>query len=222
MKRHRVWFVDDLPSNREKFETDHREDFSVRTFEKPVDVLDAIRRDGPPDALLCDIYFYDTVDEAIEIESKVSAEATRLREVADSLDANRDDARQGIDLIEEVAKAFGGNTPFPIYAYTSKGPYLLGGPAFDRIVKSGAGWILKGKYDAGTERWVIDRDIRDLERNRLRNTVWRYLWVILVVTGVLGWFVGKGLEAVGCQPRHGTFHWDSNMTFPLLPPANVS
>ena len=90
MKKHRVWFVDDLPSNRTRFEENHKDDFAVKTFEKPSDVIDAIRLDGPPDALLCDIYFYDTVSRAEEIEARVSAEANRLREVADSMHANED------------------------------------------------------------------------------------------------------------------------------------
>jgi CheY-like chemotaxis protein len=196
MAQYRVWFVDDLPSNRKRFEENHRDDFAVRTFERPSEVLDAIQRDGPPDALLCDIYFYDTVSQAEQIEAKVSEEAERLRTVANSINANRDEAQQGIGLLEEVSRLFHGKPPFPVYAYTSKGPYLLGGPALDRIARSGARWILKGKFDAGTERWVIDRDIRDLKSRRWRNAIWRSLWIILIGTGVLGWFVGKTLEGI--------------------------
>ena len=174
MSRYKVWFVDDLPANRKRFEQEHGDDFRVKTFTSPDEVLDAIRKHGAPDALLCDIYFYDSVAEAEQIEKKVNEEAQRLRQVGETIQANREEAQKGIPLIEEVVKSKGySKKPFPVYAYTSKGPYLLQGPAFDRIAKSGARWLLKGKYPPGTERWVIDRDIRELREGRSQRACWR-------------------------------------------------
>src|SRR5215831_15460471 len=72
--KYTVWFVDDLPRNRATFETNHGNDFAIETFSKTSDVLARIHDGEYPDALLCDIFFYDTVEEAerVEVEKVVA------------------------------------------------------------------------------------------------------------------------------------------------------
>jgi len=55
----KVWFVDDLPRNLEKFAKNHAADFDVTTFLSTDAVLKRIVRGDLPDALLCDVFFYD-------------------------------------------------------------------------------------------------------------------------------------------------------------------
>jgi len=191
-----VWFVDDLSSNLHRFENNHGRDFKTRTFEKPSQVLDALDKEHLPDALLCDIYFYDSVSKAESIEERINHEAKNIREIAKSIGADSEETQKGITLIENVVRHFNGKPPFPIYAYTSKGPYILGVPGFDRVVRSGAKWLFKGRYDPDTERWIINRDIREIKSQKWQKLVWKYLWVIISATGIISWFIGKFLEGI--------------------------
>jgi hypothetical protein len=59
-ERPRVWLVDDLEVNRKNFQRDHESNFEITVFERPSAVLQALRTSDPPDALLCDVYFFTT------------------------------------------------------------------------------------------------------------------------------------------------------------------
>jgi len=74
-----VWFVDDLPRNRATFETNHGNDFAIKTFSKTSDVLTRIHKGEYPDALLYDIFFYDTVEEAERVEKTIADLAENLK-----------------------------------------------------------------------------------------------------------------------------------------------
>lgn len=190
-----VWYVDDLPGNLERFRRNHEQAFTIRTFATPEDVRAALV-DSRPDALLCDIFFYDGVEVAEEMESRVQEKAAELRRFGDEIGANRPATQAGVHLIQSVAARFG--TRFPIYAYTSKGPYLLDQLSFDRVGDSGAKWLFKGKYGPHTEQAIIQHDIEDF---RLKNSFVmrgaRYFWLWLFTSGVLGglvvWFLTEKL-----------------------------
>lgn len=190
-----VWYVDDLPSNLEKFKTNHEQAFTIRTFTKPEEVTAALV-ESLPDALLCDIFFYDSVELAEDMERKVQEKAAELRAFGEHIGANRLANQSGVQLVQSIATRFG--SKLPIYAYTSKGPYLLDELGFDRIGDAGAKWLFKGKYGPHTEQAIIQQDIED---SRLRNSIlmraFRYFWVSLFASGILGglvvWFLTEEL-----------------------------
>src|SRR5215469_2715447 len=97
-RKSRVWVIDDRRSNLDKFLADHRQSFYVSPFERPEDVKTALDSGEPPDALLCDIYFYDDESEREKAESAVKEKAEELRELAQRVDARK--AQQGIALIQ--------------------------------------------------------------------------------------------------------------------------
>ena len=190
-----VWYVDDLPGNLERFRNNHQQTFTIRTFARPEEVTSALG-ESKPDALLCDIFFYETVESAEEIESKVQEKAAELRKFGEEIGANKLANLAGVQLIQSVSARFG--TRFPIYAYTSKGPYLLDELGFDRIGDAGAKWLFKGKYGPHTEQIVLQQDIEDFRlKNSFAMRAARYFWVAVFGSGILGglvvWFLTEAL-----------------------------
>jgi hypothetical protein len=193
-----VWYVDDLPENLAKFSQDHSELFEVETFKSAAEVLRALAK-STPDALLCDIFFYDTPEVAREMEDKVRAKAEELRAFGDHIGASKLQNLAGIDLIRNVADRF--NEKFPIYAYTSKGPYLLDNPSFDHIGEAGARWLFKRKYSASTEQIIIQHDIQEFrDKNSFSRRVGRFFWAATFGSGVLGGLIVWLLTEV--LPKH--------------------
>lgn len=190
-----VWYVDDLPSNLEKLKTNHEQAFTIRTFTKPEEVTAALV-ESLPDALLCDIFFYDSVELAEDMERKVQEKAAELRAFGEHIGGNRLANQSGVQLVQSIAARFG--SKLPIYAYTFKGAYLLDELGFDRIGDAGAKWLFKGKYGPHTEQAIIQQDVED---SRLRNSIlmraFRYFWVSLFASGILGglvvWFLTEEL-----------------------------
>src|SRR5580704_13734752 len=111
----KVWFVDDLPSNLQTFRIRHDKDFMVSTFNKIEYVLERIRRRDCPDALLCDLFFFDAVDQAQRAEAKLVELAQTLqdRALASGVDARRH--ALGITLMRQINEEFKGPPPFPMY-----------------------------------------------------------------------------------------------------------
>lgn len=122
-----VWYVDDVSSNLRRFENNHKDDFDIRTFKEPSQVVAQLGI-STPDALLCDIFFYETEEMAESIEAKINERASDLPALAKDIDSDKDSYQAGIPLIEDVYRRFDNQPPFPVYAYTSKGPYLLDTP----------------------------------------------------------------------------------------------
>jgi len=192
--RPKVWFVDDLPENLERFRKGHEKHFAVRLFGSPAEVLDALKTDCP-DALLCDIFFYGTLAEVQDIEQKITAKAKELRDFAATIHANDAGCQLGINLIEEVAEKFGRKPPFPIYAYTSKGPYMLESEALDRIWQAGAKLMLKGRRGVESERLEIIADVRKAQDEmHWKKKVRKCLAAAGVGGIVLGWLIGRLLD----------------------------
>ena len=102
----KVWFVDDLPRNLEKFAKNHAADFDVTTFLSTDAVLKRIVRGDLPDALLCDIFFYDTVQEAERVERKIDALAEQLRDTANEIGGHRSHPRARHQINGEGVRAF--------------------------------------------------------------------------------------------------------------------
>lgn len=193
-----VWYVDDLPPNLEKFKNNHGQVFSVQTFGKPEQVVEALTR-SKPDALLCDIFFYETVQIAEEMEKRVQDKAREIRQFGEEIGANKLINQAGVQLIQAVSGRFG--RKFPIYAYTSKGPYLLDEIGFDRIGETGAKWLFKSKYGPSTEQLIIKQDIEEFRlRNSFTMRVARLFWVALFGSGILGGLVVWLLTEV--LPKH--------------------
>lgn len=113
-----VWYVDDLPENLERFKTNHKQVFDVRTFSTTEQVLSALVG-SKPDALLCDVFFYDTMAIAQDMEKRVQEKAAEIRKFGEEIEANMIANQAGFPLIQSVSARFGKR--FPIYAYTSKG-----------------------------------------------------------------------------------------------------
>src|SRR6267143_1003994 len=148
----RVWMVDDLKENRDKFQKSHEHRFTVRVFKSPYDALTTLESEKP-DALLCDIYFYDNPSEAETVERLVEEKANDLLQLAKKINAEGNET--GIKLISDVRRKFKDNPPFPIYAYTAKGPYLLHGQGFEQLIRLEARWLFKNKYNAESEALII-------------------------------------------------------------------
>ena len=194
-----VWYVDDLPSNLEKFTNRHGEAFTIRTFRNPEEVNAALAK-SQPDALLCDVFFYDNVETAENIERRVHEKAEEIRKFGEEIGANKIAHQAGIPLIQTVAARFG--KTFPIYAYTSKSPYLLDGLGFDRIGSAGARWLFKGKYGSSTEQVIIQQDIEEFRsKNSITMKIARFFWLASFASGILGglivWLLTEKLKLFG-------------------------
>jgi len=191
-KRPKVWYVDDLPSNLNDFVNAHKDNFDVETFNEIDQVIERLETDTP-DAILCDIFFYDTLEEAENIEQKINFQKEKLRENAHDIGADDVKNQAGIDLIERLSKI---NLRIPIYAYTSKGPYLLESRAFDRIAEAKAKLLLKNQYSRQVERTIIREDILQFQRGKtLYAKLSRYKVPFVLMNGVVGWIIGKLLES---------------------------
>jgi CheY-like chemotaxis protein len=195
--RRRVWFVDDLPENLASFEAAYGRVFEVTTFSSPREAREALERKTRPDALLCDIFFYDSTEQAVHIEQEVGKKAEELRRFAhETLKADEPRFLQGIDLIADVMERFRGAPPFPVYAYTSKGPYILQREAWDRISDLKARILLKKRSsDLALQRRLIS-DIDEYQAKRVPKLVVRYFKELFVAAGFLGYAVAKLLDWV--------------------------
>jgi predicted nucleotide-binding protein len=159
-----VWFVDDLPRNRKAFRTHHKNHFAIKLFSKPGADLKRIRKRKYPEALLCDVFFYDTVKEAEWVEGEIARLAKELKKRAIEMDLYDHRHAAGIDLMRKIYEHFvneGESRPtFQIYAYTSKGPFLLEQKEWKNISKYGAQILLKNRVSAEIERMEIEGDIK--------------------------------------------------------------
>lgn len=199
--RYRVWLVDDREENRRNFEQRHGAEWDVQTFERPDDVLAALS-DGPaPDALVCDIYYYDDPVKREKVEALVNNKAQELKVLASELDTEK--AQEGIGLIENVHARFGGRPNFPVFAYTSKGPYLLHDDAYDRLEAAGGRWLFKGKYSPQNERLVVNRAIREVESRQVRHRIWQ----IVIATGAISAVAGALLGMLFQHLAHVWWGW---------------
>lgn len=188
--RKRVWFVDDREENRTAFAQNHGTVWDVRTFEDPNSLLKALGKGKHPDALLSDIYFYDNSKRREEVEKLVQDGAAELRREASKLDPQS--AQEGIGLIKNVRNQFGNSPPFPIFAYTSKGPYLLADNSFDELVSLDAIWLFKNKYSPQNERHLILQAISETQALQLRSR----LRAIVIKWGLLSALVGAALGVI--------------------------
>ena len=177
MKRYRVWPVDDREKNREDFRRRHSADFELEVFEKPKDVYQAILDGRRSDALLCDIFFIEDPTQREDLEMRVKRQAEELRKTLATPGLNQE---SGIQLIDDIRQRLGETPRFLIYAYTSKGPYLLQDEGFERLEKLDARWLFKGKYSAPAE---YHRIITDIEAFKDRFNWPKRLWQIAIATG---------------------------------------
>jgi len=188
-----VWYVDDLSSNLRRFENNHSDHFDIKTFKDPSEVVAQLGV-STPDALLCDIFFYETEEIAESIETRINERASDLRAFAKAIDADKEAYQAGIPLIEDVYRKFDNQPPFPVYAYTSKGPYLLDTPGFDRIARLGATWLFKNRYGRDAERLLIQRGIEESQSSNSMIRRIRKHAPDSVVLAVFGAAIGVALD----------------------------
>jgi hypothetical protein len=196
-----VWFVDDLPRNLRKFEENHKDSFKVETFSKIDAVLDRIHKKDYPDALLCDVFFYDSVEEAERVEAEIEKLAEQLKKTAQKIGVHDHWHAAGIQLMKKIYEFFGNKAPpFPMYAYTSKGPFLLEQSEWDNISTYGAEVLLKNRVSPERERLEIKGDIA-IAKSRRSWLSWgklrsrEFLWNLLpnVVVAVAAFLLGRWL-----------------------------
>lgn len=194
-----VWLVDDLPRNLAKFEENHRGSFKIETFSKVDEVLDRIHKRDYPEALLCDVFFYDSVERAEQVEAEVEKLAEQLKETAQRLGAYDHRHAAGIQLMKKIYEFFGNKPPtFPMYAYTSKGPFLLEQSEWDNISKYGAEILLKNRVSPERERLEIKGDIV-IAKSRRSWLAWgklrsrKFFWDLWpnVAVAIVFFFLGK-------------------------------
>ena len=185
-----IWLVDDRPKNREAFEERYSEDpFHPKTFSTPEELLEALGAGNPPDALLCDIYYYDDEKTREEVEAEVDSRARDIRQSAEKFRV--EEAQRGVCLIEQISQLPKRHQPPVIYAYTSKGPYLLGDQAFDKLEKLQARWLFKNKYSPEVEANLVRSDVEALRRtNSGRRRVAQVALATGAVSAVLGAVLG--------------------------------
>jgi len=189
---YKVWFVDDLPRNLETFRRNHQDNFAIETFSKTSDVLDRIHNGEYPDALLCDIFFYSSVAEAERVEKKVADLAENLKKTAIDIGVHDHTHPAGITLMRQIHEHFKRHAPpFPMYAYTSKGPFLLEQSEWDKIFEYGAEVLLKGRVTPDAERTEI---VGDIELLRTKNS-----WTarMKAAAPTLVWTLLQGLFFIG-------------------------
>jgi CheY-like chemotaxis protein len=187
-RRYRVWLVDDREINRKEFLRDLGGGFDVTVFESPNAVLRALDTCERPDALLCDIYFYDDPEKREAIESRVEHNVKELQKLAAEFGTS--EAQAGIDLIANVRAHFGEAPPFPIYAYTSKGPYLLQDNGFERLEELDARWLFKKKYSPQAVTHRIIRDVSEFRGRDWHRRIWRFVVVTGLISAILGAILG--------------------------------
>jgi hypothetical protein len=168
-KKWEVWLVDDLPSNLKNFRSNHKDHYNIRTFANPNQVMKEISKGKCPDALLCDVFFYNTVNEAERVEKIVDKLSEKLKRAATRAKANDHSRTLGIDLMERIYEHFDRQRPpFPMYAYTSKGPFLLERKEWKKLSQFGVEILLKNRVSADDEQYEIDGDILFRKRNAKR------------------------------------------------------
>jgi hypothetical protein len=64
-----------------------------------------------PDALLCDVFFYDTVKEAKRVEKEVEKLSKKLKRAATKANANDHSRTLGIQLMEKIHEYFDRQRP---------------------------------------------------------------------------------------------------------------
>jgi transcriptional regulator with XRE-family HTH domain len=162
--KYTIWFVDDLKSNLQRFENRHLlSDFKVRTFGEPDEVMAALDAGEHPDALLIDVFFYESKTDYFEKDTPEEVEkiVTDLVEQLRNKWFARDEYARGINLMERITDKIkaGHIRPFVRYAYRTKAPYLLQLPAWKRIHDAGAAVLIKNSLVAGDERIRFREDI---------------------------------------------------------------
>jgi CheY-like chemotaxis protein len=220
----KVWLVDDLPSNREKFKSNHEGYYNVRTFKRPNEVMKRIKKGNYPDALLCDVFFYDKVKEAKRVEKEVEKLSEELKHKAKELNANDHSRTLGIDLMERIYEHFKHQRPeFPMYAYTSKGPFLLERKEWKKLSKFGAEMLLKNRISAEDERYEIDGDIQIRKQNARRIFIghggsadWKTLRTFLVNKLKLEYEEFNRVSAAGLNTQQRLTEMLENCGFALL------
>jgi hypothetical protein len=174
------------------FKRRHGAHFTITTFSEPSAVLRRIHNREYPDALLCDVFFYNSVEEAERVEGQVEQLARDLKQKALEIGANDHRHATGIVLMRRIYEHFGNRPPkFPMYAYTSKGPFLLEQTEWEDIATYGAQVLLKNRVTPAGERTEIEGDIELYRAKRSLLARLRYNYI-----PKLAWLVASSLFSI--------------------------
>src|SRR5215471_10655289 len=123
------------------------------------------RSPTPPTDSTDEPSFYDTAEEGERAEKAIADLAANLKKTATEIGVHDQMHAIGITLMQQIYEHFKNHPPpFPMYAYTSKGPFLLEQREWDRISEYGGKVLLKGRVTSDRERTEIIGDI-ELHRN---------------------------------------------------------
>ena len=113
--------------------------------------------------------------------------------------------------------------PFPMYAYTSKGPFLLERKEWKKLSKFGAEMLLKNRISAEDERYEIDGDIQIRKQNARRIFIghggsadWKTLRTFLVNKLKLEYEEFNRVSAAGLNTQQRLTEMLENCGFALL------
>ena len=159
--RTKVWYYDDSPERLQAFVERHAAAFQVRTFSEVVDVLSALSQvagtaPDMPDIVLVDLYCPTSgVDEAVLAETNRRLEEFLRAE--HELKKYVDDAWRpiGVEIVESV-RQFYPPERLPIALHTQQGLSLLRADLLQDLDAMGAGWLLKNRFSAETDRMVLE------------------------------------------------------------------
>jgi hypothetical protein len=190
--RFRVWLVDDSDQSRTAFYDGQKHHFDVETFSSPAELLDALRT-RVPDALLCDIYFYDDQAQRDQLEELLRERIAQLREEAAAIAP--DTAQRGLRLLNDIRRQFRGSVPFPMYAYTSKGPYLLQSDGFQQLEDLEMRWLFKRHLGPSHVRRRLETDVREFrDQHNWRKWMWQVALRVGFVAAVFGVLIDRFLR----------------------------
>ena len=126
------------------------------------------------------------MEEAEQVEERIEELAENLRKMAVEIGVHDHRHAAGITLMQKIYEHFGNKAPpFPMYAYTSKGPFLLEQKEWENISKYGAEILLKNRVTADGERTEIEGDVILYRKNRrsirLVNSITKITIVVIVL-----------------------------------------
>jgi hypothetical protein len=125
-----------------------------------------------------------------QAEKKLTELSQQLKQAALAAGVDCQRHALGITLMKGVGEEFKGTPPFPMYAYSSKAPYLFGQREWEDVYRFGGKVLLKGRVPPDVERALILADIANSKngparsgelKRRSRAPTWAVLWAICAV-----------------------------------------
>jgi CheY-like chemotaxis protein len=162
--RLRILYCDDEQEFRDRFISEHEEEFDIEALESITAVASRLRDSSKPfpDLLLLDLYHPDPGEEFAarrdEIQRTLRELNVKIAELKDVVE--RAMSPVGIDLLEDIRSRHAEHE-LPVMVYTKRGFLLLEDAELRKIVLADADWLLKDPHRVHPET--------------LRASIWRYV-----------------------------------------------